>query len=312
MDKFQMIRIAKLYYEMDKTQKEISEMENISRSKVSRILTRARDKGLIELKVKIPHTSVYDLERKLINKFQLMDATITPVIINNKNIILQDIGEITGEYLNDILESGDVLSLSWGTTMSYVANNLPSNDLEDIKIVQLNGGLSHSKFSTTANTIVNKFTQAFDGIPYLMPVPAIVDDKQIAKVLLRDSQIKQIFKLCEQAKVAIYGIGYFSKDSALYNAGYFEKDNSFKKLKDIGAVGDILARYFDINGNICSEELNNRTIGVSLEHLKSIEYSIGVAAGEEKVKPIIGALRGGLINTLITDENTAKKVLEYE
>ncbi|MEC9490568.1 MAG: sugar-binding transcriptional regulator [Halanaerobiales bacterium] len=312
MDKFQMIRIAKLYYELDKTQKEIAEMENISRSKVSRILTRAKDKGLIELRVKVSHGSVYNLERELINKFALKAAIITPVIINNENIILKEIGQAAGEFLIDIVSDEDILGVSWGTTMSYVADNLPENDIKGVKIVQLNGGMSHSKLSTTSNTIVREFVQAFEGHPYLMPVPAIVDSKKIVDCLMGDRKINHIFSLCKKARVAIFGIGYFSKKSVLYKAGYFEGDNSFEQLEKSGAVGDVIARYFDINGKICNKELNNRTIGVSLADLRKTEYSIGVASGDEKIEAIIGALSGGYINTLITDENTARQILDFE
>ncbi|MFW6237822.1 MAG: sugar-binding transcriptional regulator [Halanaerobiales bacterium] len=312
MDKYQIIKIAKLYYEMDKTQKEIAEMENISRSKVSRILTRARDRDLIELRVKLPHSSLYDLELKLKDKFQLKDAIITPVIINNKNIILKEIGEATGEYLRDLIDDGDTIGVSWGTTMTYVANNLPINDIQGVKVVQLNGGMSHTKSSTTANTIVRKFVLAFEGEPYLMPLPAIVDDTDITGCLMQDRQIRHIFTLCKKARVAIFGVGYHSKESVLYRAGYFEDEDSFQKLGDRGAVGDIVARFIDINGNICDKNLNKRTIGISLKDLKQIDYSVGVASGEKKVRPLVGALRGGYLDTLVTDENTAKQILEYE
>ncbi len=310
MDNFEMLKIAKLYYELDKNQKEIAAMENISRSKVSRMLTRAKDKGLIEIKVKTPLSSAYELEQKISKEFSLKKVVIVPVIIDNQSVLLNDVGKATGNFLVEILNNNDIIGISWGTTMNHVANNLSDNNIKNLKVVQLNGGMSHTKFSTTANRIVRKFTKSFDGEPYLMPVPAIVDNKKIADTLLTDSKINSIFSLCKSARVALFGIGCPSRESVLYKAGYFKDDNSFQRLLDQGAVGDICSRYFDIKGNICDKTLNERTIGMSLNDLKSAEYSVGVAIGKEKVKPIIGALNGGYINTLITDENTAQKVLE--
>ena len=85
-----------------------------------------------------------------------------------------------------------------------------------------------------------------------------------------------------------------------------------KQVYSKQSVGDICSRFFDGDGNISSEEINKRTIGIELEELKLKKRSILVAGGNRKIKAIDGALRGGYANVLISDQHTAKELLHYE
>ena len=79
-----------------------------------------------------------------------------------------------------------------------------------------------------------------------------------------------------------------------------------------GAVGDILCHFIDKEGNLIDTEINSRLISTPLSTVKELENVIGVAAGDSKVTAIRAALKGSYLDALITDENTAQKLIEIE
>ncbi|RLC59170.1 MAG: sugar-binding transcriptional regulator, partial [Chloroflexota bacterium] len=84
------------------------------------------------------------------------------------------------------------------------------------------------------------------------------------------------------------------------------------RLRTQGAVGDICARHYDAQGHVLDIELNQRIVGIELEALHSIGQVVGVAGGEAKAEAILGALRGGHVNVLVTDDAAARKVLALD
>ncbi len=308
----EMIRVAKLYYEKALTQQEIAKLENISRPTVSRILDAALQEGIVTFSINYPLESVDELEDELKSRFGLRKAFVVPVIIPEESFILADVGKALGEYLHDLVSDGDTIGVSWGTSLTYAAKHLKATKRNNVKVVQLNGSVSTTSFSTGAINILDQFAKAFYSQAYALAVPTIVDSSEIATAILRDSGVSEIISLGRQANIAVFGIGYTSHQSVLNLAGYF-KQNEYDKLIEQGAVGDICSRYFKVDGTLCDDTLNERTIGLQLDELKQKEHSIAIACGEEKVQATLGALRGGYVNTLFTDEMTAKALIhEHE
>lgn len=131
--------------------------------------------------------------------------------------------------------------------------------------------------------------------------------------MMQDSSFQETIKMFAKVTIAISGIGAFSSssDSYLQKAGYVT-DEDINNLLGCGAVGDVFGHYFNIEGKTCSSDLEERTIGMNLDDLKKVRYTIGVAGGIQKTLAILGALRGGLINTLITNLATANDILEKD
>lgn len=229
--------------------------------------------------------------------------------MGHSDAIRNDLGCAVSNFLGEIVEDGDVIGVSWGTTLHFVVKHLEEYSVENIKVVQLNGGVTKNYLSTQSTTIMEKFVQAFHAVPYMLPVPAIVDSIDLARALVADSNVKQTLDLAREARIDLLGIGRVSEESILVQAGYFKHEEYDELLKN-GSVGDICSRYFRLDGTIADQELNQRTVGITLDDLSAKEYTIGVANGEEKAEAIIGALRGRYINTLFIDEVAAQKCLE--
>jgi deoxyribonucleoside regulator len=304
----EMIRISKMYYELNMNQKEISERENISRPTVSRILDAALKEGIASIVINYPLDSQSNLADELKETFGLKHVSVSPIYVGDLSLILKDVGKALSSYLSEIIQDEDIIGISWGNTLSYVGASLETMKKKNNKVVQLNGGISTTTLSTGAMGILEKFSKSIPAKPYFLPVPAIVDTANIAEVLLQDSSINEIINLGKKANIAVFSIGKASFASILYKSGYFSEDY-YKELLEKGVVGDICSRFFNLKGGICDLELNQRTIGLQLEDLEKKEHSIAIACGEEKVEAILGALNGKYINTLFTDEQTAKAIL---
>ena len=71
----------------------------------------------------------------------------------------------------------------------------------------------------------------------------------------------------------------------------------------------MIRHYFDARGRLIEWEGEARMIAASAEQLRAARLCIGVAAGEAKAVPIIGAARAGMISALVTDVRTAEAIL---
>lgn len=183
--------------------------------------------------------------------------------------------------------------------------------MQDVEIVQLNGGVSYSELNTHASDIINGLAAAFHTTPHFLPVPAVVDHPVVKQAIVADRHINKALELGKQANIAVYTVGEVGEQSTLMRAGYF-LESDVETLKNNKTVADICSRFIDMNGHISNQSLNARTIGIELSQLAEKEYSILVAGGNKKVEGILGALNGQYANVLITDQYTAKALLEME
>lgn len=304
----EMIIVARMYYEMNLTQKEIAEKLRYSRPTVSRIIDAAFKAGIVDVKINYPLDSVIELEDEIKRKYNLENVFVIPVYIHNSHLIQNDVGKAAANYLYEICDNKSILGVSWGTTLNGVVPYLKPKVLPNMKIVQLNGGAAKSTFSTGSVALLEKFSKTFSSDQYLLPVPSIVDSSLIADAIMTDSSIEYALDLGRRSNIAVYGIGNVSHNSVLYKGGYF-KEGAYDELIAKKAVGDICSRYFSVDGQIVDEELNRRTIGLKLEELRKKDFSIAIASGIEKAESVKGALKGGYANTIFIDEELAKKII---
>jgi len=303
-----MVNIAKLYYEDNYNQNMIAEKLDLSRPYVSRLLNAAKEAGLVTVQVHVPQDYESRLEAEVRERFGLLKAIIVPVSLNSS--IINRIGVEAAKYLNSIIKDDDIICICWGSTLyEFSLNLIPRSDIKNISIVQGSGGISQISKNIFASEIPANLADAYNGIPYILPLPAIVDNKETKDLLLMERSIAQIMDLSEKANIAIFTMGYFSTECALARAGYVNV-REVEDLKKKGAVGDIFTHIINVEGKICDSELDSRTVALDLEKLKKKKYRIGIASGTGREKCIYGALVSGACNVLVTDELTAVKLME--
>jgi deoxyribonucleoside regulator len=294
-----LIEAARLYYEHHFSQQQIAQKLGVSRPGVSRLLSKAREKGIVNIEIKDPSDSGIKIENDLKKKYNLKKIVVVPED-DNVIVIKERLGQAAFKMLNEIITDNAILGISWGTTMQEVARQSPRKKMNNLTVVQLNGGVSKAALDTHASEIAQILGEKFQATPYLLPLPAIVDSPGVKKAILSDKNIARTLDLGKKSEIAMYTIGLFSEQSVLVKADYFEQ-REVNSLLEKGAIGDLCSRIIDHKGRICSATLNNRTIGIELEDLAKKPYSIAVAGGKEKLPAIRAALRGKWFNCLITD-----------
>ncbi len=302
-------KLAKAYYEDNLTQGEIGKRFGLSRIKVSRLLQQARDERVVQISIVPPQDSNADLERKLETHYGLDEAVIVTPASYDKTIILQELGPAGAECLLRSLQGNEIVTISWGTTLQTVVEALVPQNWPDMKIVQMLGGLGRPESETYGADLIHRMVQTLGAKPRMIPSPGIVRSQMVRDALLADPQISDTLALAAQADMAMVGIGRPTPGSVVMDAGILT-DEELAELEAMGAVGDIALRFFDAHGQTVQHEICDRIIGLDLDQIKRIPRVMGVAGGDEKFEVIRAALRGKLINVLVTDDRTARRLLE--
>jgi DNA-binding transcriptional regulator LsrR (DeoR family) len=303
MKKHFLVKIAHLYYENNQTQQEIADHLGVSRMAVSRALQKARDEGIVDIRVNYEE-GYYEMEEALKDKYRLTDILITPFQQGEslKHILAQN----TAQYLQRILDFGDLIGVGWGSTLSFLPRYTRSFEPMDLTFVPVLGGVGQVSLEMHANQIAFGLAQALGGRSRFLHTPAIADSAQQRAALLSGKSVRAALELAKKAKTVILGIGApMDPLSTLNDSGYVTEDD-LSKIEQAGAVCDVGACiYLNSASQPCSLDLNDKIIGLSYEDLKEIPTVVAAAGGAAKHSAIQAALRSGLIHILITDEETA-------
>lgn len=302
------IEAAKLYYHLDYSQSQIAETLGVSRPTVSRLLQQAKSEGIVHIEIHDPTKDIEQLRKKLMERFQLDQVIIAFTPTYDDAIVKKYIGQAAADYIMTLAKDGDTIGASWGSTMYQVALHLQTKSLKNSLVVQLNGGVTDADILISPSEIVHLFGKAFGVIPYFMYLPAIVDQTIVKQAIMTDRHIRRVMDMAKNANIAVFTAGAPTPDSVLINSNYMRPEELEVIMSR--AVGDICSRYYDQDGEICLPRLNERTIGIELADLRHKEHAILVAGGASKVNAIYGALKGRYGNTLVTDQITAKALLD--
>ncbi|MBT7040170.1 MAG: sugar-binding transcriptional regulator [Bacteroidetes bacterium] len=303
--------ISEMYYEEGQTQAEIAKVTGKTRSAISRMLTEARQKGIVEIHIHHPLRFDSSLENELIARFPLRGAHVL-VGQNNNNIdnLNKHLGRAASTLFDTLLTPNQTIGIAWGTTVSSAIDAYTGKDLLNTSVVQLVGilGSTHHRYSGQA--LVERLARKIKGTGVYLYTPFIVENKEAVNILLRDQSINEAITLGKNCDVALLGIGSTNPDfCSLYKGGHITKAD-LDSLLTANAVGDVGGHYYDIHGDLVDVEFQHRLMSISWDDLRKIPIRLGMAGHPMKAEAIIGAIRGGSINELVTDQKTALKILE--
>jgi len=303
-------RIAQAYYVDDLTQQQIAKRFGLSRPKVSRLLHKARDERIVNFTLVPPTSGMADLERELEHKHGLEEVVIAPISDpDNHPTVVRELGPAAAECLVRCISGKEIVGTEWGTTILAMVDALPFRSWPNLTIVQMLGGLGPVGALEHSTELARRMAQKFDAKLRLLPAPGIVSTRTAAQELKSNHQISETLALAAKADIAVVGLGVPSPLSVLLRDGTIITPEEVKRLKEAGAVGDIGLRYIDAYGKPLNLELNERIIGLTLEQIMSIPRVIGVAGGTVKYEVIRAALRGKILDVLVTDHITAELLL---
>jgi len=310
-----MVRIAQMYYRMDLSQEQIGDRLGLSRFRVGRLLDRALREDIVRIEVVHPDARLVDLEERLVQQFGLEAAVVAdvPAAIESgreaDDVARDAVADAAVEYLVARRPTGTV-AVSWGRTMLALARRLPDGWTQASEIVQLNGAASRSTQPTRANEILERFAATSGATFRGLAAPAIVGSADLRDALMEDPAIRETVDAARSAPSAVFGLGIPAPDSPHLASGFVDEDEQ-ARLRRKGAVGDIIGRFLDADGEIAWRKLDLRTVGLPLDELAQKPFRMGVAAGAGRGPIALAAIRGGYINVLATDDATAAWVLAH-
>jgi deoxyribonucleoside regulator len=300
-------KIARLYYLEDLNQQAIAEKLNISRTKVSRYLTKARKEKVVEIRINSQRERFEELERDIEKKFGIKECLLVSSSDDSLETYRQMAVSLTS-LLERFLKDGDLLGVGWGATLKSVAGYLEPERKIAIKVIPLLGGLGKTSIEVHTNSVAKALADRFGGTGYILHSPAVLDSREAKEMLEKDSSVREIIEMSEKVHTAVLGMSDIGLDSTMIQTGNFTVDD-FNYLSNLGAVGDVNLIFINEKGLPVPNRLDDRIVKISFEKLKKISNVIGIAFGEKKLKVISGALSCGLVNILITDEPTGLKLL---
>lgn len=307
-----LVKVAHLHYIDGVSQKEIAARLQLSRPMVSRMIAEAHAQGLIRIAITYPPSGALDLERELEETYGVRQAIVVRADGDVPTAASAQVAEAAATYLLRVVGPNDVLGVSAGTTIVRAIERLPQQRERHVRlVVQLFGsmGLPAQSLYDPEET-VRKVTYLLQGDFVRMPVPSVLESRDIAHALRSDTRIQELLAIGRTCNVALVGIGALTPSSSLLLTRRLTPEQATRYVA-MGAVGDICGRIYDSEGRPFPTSIDEQIIGITLEDLRRIPLVIAVAYGREKARAIYGSLRGGLVDTLITDAETAAVVIGY-
>lgn len=306
-------RVARLYYTDGLRQPQIAARLDLSQARVSRLLKRAEAEGIVRITVTAPTGVFPEVEEELQQAYGLKVAFVVdaPGGADNEDRLLPELGAAAAYYLEAVLRSGDVMGISsWSSSLLATADAMrPLPKLSGVRVVQILGGVGNPSARIHANRLTHHFAELVNGEAVTLPSPGIAGSAESAQVLREDSYVAATMDLFQDLSIVGVGIGALRPSRLLASSGNVFSREELEELSRQGAVGDICLRFFDEAGNPVAGRLDERVIGIRLDELKAVGRCIAVAGGARKTAAIRAALRGGWVNTLITDLTTAEALL---
>lgn len=306
-----LVRLAWLYYVGGHSQEEISEQTGLSRFKILRLLSKAREAKIV--KISIDHHSIetHQLADALTRRFGLVECIVTPPLGATSDPNADDmrarraVGICAAAFLARRLQGATppVVGLAWGRTIAAMVDEMPKLNRPDARFVSLMGSLSRTA-RTNPFEVVQKLAETCGGEAYILPAPFITDSEEDYQIIMAQSLVRETLALARKADFYIASFGDCSMNSFIHQHGLL----SSGEIEDVlasGAVADMFGKFFNQKGELVPSKLNYRTPSVSMDDLAKHEIVL-LAAGLAKAKAARALLRSGLINRLIVDGDLAK------
>ena len=300
------IRAAWLYFIEGLTQAEIAKKLNVSRIAITRMISEARRRGEVIIRIKSDLAPLAELQYALEQKYGLNQAIVAPLGEPDRDPT-RVIAAAAGTYVSGLLQDKMSVGVGWGRTLHTMLPFIEGRPFADLRVVSLLGGISQPRRFNPAD-FAWQFAELFDAEGFLIPAPALVDSIQTKHALLEHCGLEQVLQMAETCDVALLSCGGISTLTTSYRLGHVSEADR-QSLVDAGAVGDVLYNFLDANGEPVDHPVNDHVISLSVNRLKRIKNKVLISGGSEKLDILKGALKSLTPSVLVTDEQSALSLL---
>jgi DNA-binding transcriptional regulator LsrR (DeoR family) len=302
---------ATMYYLQDEQMDAIARRLGTSRSTVSRLLKSARESGMVQISVR-PTTDVATGLAEHLRASYGVRAHVVPVRLGAGDVErLGQVAKVAARLLMDLFDDEMVLGVAWGTTVSAVARSLGRKPTRGGTVVQLNGAANTVTSGVDyASTIITAFGAAFDAEVRHFPVPAFFDFAETREAMWRERSVQRVLAVQRRMDIALFGVGALGGQvpSHVYSAGYLD-GNDLGALHSAGVVGDVCTVFLRDDGSYRDIAINQRATGPTPGELARVPRRLCVVAGDAKLRPLLAAIRAGVVTDLVIDEPTARRLV---
>ena len=307
-DRAALIKAARMYFLDGRSQDDVARALGTSRSNVSRMLTAARAQGIVEIRVHDQTSREKDLEQALRERFELSHVRVAA--FRPGVDALAAAGDLAAQWLDESLRDGHVLGLSWGNSLQAMVESFSVDQPRSVEVVPLVGGLSTADSLVAGQELVRELAGRLGATYRYLHAPALLRSETARDALLAEPAVADVLQRAQTADIAMVGIGTVGTGSSremLDGLGLSASER--KAFLAARPVGDTCCRFFDAAGRAIRGVVHDRVLAVELDDLRRIPTVIGVATGVGKAPGVLGALRGELVDGLITDASLALALL---
>jgi deoxyribonucleoside regulator len=303
--------LARAYYEQHLTQAQIAQLHGISRSQISRYLTEARDEGIVQVRIIAPGERDGELESRLRQAFPgLREVAVARVFDQRPMLVRRAVARVMAQLVDRLVRPGQTVCMGAGRTLALVAEMLPRRPFRGVIVVPATGNAGHAAHESDYTAVCHAVAGAWGALAYAINAPAILGRGASAAQLERSNpQIRQALAAARHADLFVLGLGSLAGDEIFVRTGLISAAE-LADVRDAGAVGDLCGNFFDAAGAAVDGPFADRVVGIGLDDVRRAASAFVCAGGAEKVPAIIAVLRGGTAHSLVTDEHTARGVLD--
>lgn len=303
-----LIDVSVMYYLEGKTQNEIAKELFISRPKVSRLLKKAREEDIVDININYESDALEKLQNTIKRKFNINNV-VTVKTLTSYQDTRKEIGKAAAKVLLEEIKEGMTVGISWGSYVRNTVTQMKSKKIDNVKIVELFGAISYDMGDAGMLSIGTTLSSKIGGKLYPLPAPIYMQDKAAREALVNSPIIKNSLNMIENCDLIISGLGAIDGDIPQTLWDVYVESDAKDRIKESGGIGFLCAHFFDQNGEFLDIDINENIIGIKTESIKKNKIIL-VAGGKKKAKAILAALRGGYVDTLVSDDKTLSQVLE--
>lgn len=301
-----MARAAWLAYVGDMTQAQVAKHLRLTRLRVNKMLAQARARGIVQIRINSRITALTEIEDRLCAAYGLTRASVVPTP-PQADMVSHAVAAAAGALLSEHITDGVSIGVGWGRTLQLSLNSVTVRPVKRMSVVSLMGGLTRGS-AVNIYDLSSRLAAMFGAECFYIAAPIFADTEATRDLLLQQSMLQDAFKRAREVDVAFVSVGPLHEKSTMARIGVLTPETR-ASLMAAGAVGDLCGYYMDASGQLIDHPLNRRVIGLSPDVVRNVETVIVAGGGADKITVMRAALRRGVADIMVTDEQTALAIL---
>ncbi len=303
-------RAAWLHFVGGLTQSEVARRLSISSSRAHRHIARAQASGLVRVFVDARAESCMAVESTLMRRFNLARCHVAMEVPEEGSLPLVALGVTGADFLMQAIASDRhrVIGVGNGRTIAAAVNAMVRMHAPGVRFVSMLGGLTRS-FAANPYDVIHRLARKTDAEAYLMPAPLYADTPEDKQMMMAQSAIATTMDLMAQASLMVVGVGNLDHVAGATPTTAVRGKREIHELRGAGARAEIIGQFLDASGAIMKTRHDACAMAPALETLRGRDI-VAMAGGAGKSEAVLAALRSGLLTGLITDEATARRIVD--